>query len=69
MSPKRTVECCLRNRDYPAYKQLLDRDVDVTFHHCVGRCGLCQNHTFFVIDGEPFVGDLASGVDIHDGEK
>jgi uncharacterized protein YuzB (UPF0349 family) len=52
MSDSRTVECCANNVDVATYRALRDGDVAVSQQYCLGRCGVCHDSPFLLVDGE-----------------
>lgn len=60
-----TVECCVNNVDFETYRHLQDADAGIDQQHCLGRCGVCHDDTFLLIDGELHRGshaDLLAGL-------
>jgi uncharacterized protein YuzB (UPF0349 family) len=47
-----TVECCANNLDFEGYRALRDADVAVDQQYCLGRCGVCHDGPYLVVDGD-----------------
>ncbi|MFB6218621.1 MAG: DUF1450 domain-containing protein [Halobacteriaceae archaeon] len=58
------VECCANNVDFETYRELRDADAEVSQQYCLGRCGVCHDGPFLVVDGELRRGEYTDVLDL-----
>lgn len=58
-----SVECCANNLTVETYRDLREADLEVIQQYCLGRCGVCHDGPFLVVDGELRRGDYADVLD------